>query len=400
MTIFTIILAREKGESELGTFSIVLAAALVLRQISELGYSLSIPREIGEGKEVNKEYISEISKAKNIILLLIFPPGLVLIYSTSGDIFGIMMILYILPLQASTTFRSILRGIRQMQHIAKVEIIITVFQTALSIFIVYYYYDLKYIYFLFFASELIKSIWYKKIMNKLQSSIIEMKDIYSIPKAFFYSKVHRSSFKKKLKDQLSVLKVSIYSTIRHKLPILTMGWFFSSVFVGIYSAGNRIINFFRLIPGALLNFLIPELSNKKEKDMTRFFMINLLAAFFFGTIGTLVTFYFAEEIIIMIFTEKFKESASVLKVLSFLILTQLVIHVLESYLIVIKKEKLINSSINITTLIMFAGVIILGKLYGAFGAALAVVIGDVIMLKSLTAFALLKSTTLLHVRRK
>lgn len=380
LAIFTIILAREQGEVPLGILSAAFAVALLFRTVVEAGFDISIARDIGSGKEISPRQLKYISFVKNILWLWILLPGGIVAYFVTSQSSAILMIIYILPLSVASSYRAIFRGMRQMRYVMEVEVVINLLLTTINLLLVYFYFDIKLVFSAFFGAELAKSVYYNAKLRKVSGINYRWQNQYEIPSVYFRSRSFRRVLHYRVKQQLALMKVAFFSSAQARMPLLALGTVSSASVLGIFSAPMRILNFSRLLPGAAMNFLIPELSSKSPENIKPFLNKIIALAFIGGGLASAFLYIFAEEIVIIIFTDKFAESIIVMRILSFLVVMQLINHVLESYLIVIKYEKFVNMTLIISALVILIGVITLAGSYAAVGAAYAAVAGEALMI--------------------
>lgn len=335
--LFVILLGREKGPEELGTFSLVFIIINIIKTINEFGYDFSLQRDINQNLTFE---IADAQKTKNNIwFILILPAVLILVFST-GNYYSVTLLLYNLFYTQSSTLKSVLKGRKKMTQIPRIEGSWTLFLMLANVLCLYLFYDMLYIFIFYIVFELGKSLHFYLYVKQSEGELIgALKDYYS------FSKIDR--FSKKYKEQLNTVIMNFSANFQYRSSVLATGWFGTEYALGLYSAAFRFLSIFRILPGAALDALLPEFSSDKNYN-------RLALSMGYGALVSFLLFlpvyYFSEEIIILLLTEKFAGSVEILKIMSFIFVPLTLNQIMESYLISFRKETVINITL-ITTAI-------------------------------------------------
>lgn len=373
--VFMILFGREKGPEPLGVFSIVFIVATILRTINESGFEFSLPRDISKG---DYSGIVKAQQIKNLVWFIILLPSTFVMYYTSDDIFAIILLGYNYFFTQSSTLKSVLKGTKKMQAIPKIEAFWTLILTSANILNLYFFYDLTLIYIFYVFAEMFKWIhFYTYVKNQVPFDL-KIKSLLKISKFSF--------FKSNFKSPLNLITMNFLSSTQYRMPLLALGWFSTQAAVGIYSGAYRFITILKLIPGAILEALLPEftVANNAKKLISSLLYSTLLSFAVFIPI-----YYFAEEIIILLLTDKFAASVPILKMLSFMFIPMTINLIFESFLLSLHKEKIINITLFISAIFILVFSFFSIREFSINFVALCAIIGELISLAIYT-FVVLK----------
>jgi O-antigen/teichoic acid export membrane protein len=175
-----------------------------------------------------------------------------------------------------------------------------------------------------------------------------------------------------------------------------LGLLSNATAVGEFTAGMRFVTTLRVIPGAILNTLLPEFSNNNEnKKYIKTHLIFFI--FLFGFSISFLLWLIAEPL--MMLTFGFESAIPVLKILAWGFVLTVCSFSCEAYLISQKKEKFVNFSLVIALISTLISALIYVPTYGAIGASISAIVGEAFLLIAYLLF-IAREKLLILKRRK
>lgn len=347
-SLFQIFLNRQLGAEYGGVFALTSASALLLAVFVDFGYDLIIPQQIAQNQTVPKVFQESLA-VKTIIwfwcMIIIcsvttvlwvyripeFNPGIILLYCC-----------WVLPRSITMSLAAVFRGLLYTRPISIVENVISLAGYMVCCGLLFLEYQPFIILYLiisvFIFAECGKMIWLAVILRRHDKQVI------------FFSKSANLNFVKWFwqkglsflcsKEHWGFLFTQCLSTIEARLGIYLLGVFASQAEVGYFAAVQRILSLIRVLPGSILQGLIPYFSTSiSYKHFIRLTGLVLTA----GLIGSTVLWVFAEPIILLIYGSSFTISITILKICAWMFLAQMVLHTLEALFLATGKTRYINS---------------------------------------------------------
>lgn len=373
--LFSIILGRISGEELFGVFSLAFLLYTFAKTLIDLGYDYDIPRTVATNKENIAELLLQSQTIKNSLWLVSLPVFIGIGFTFIKSPLFIILLVFNLPCSISTTFKAALRGLGRYNAITALETVFNFILYSAATLVVYFYFSLELVLLLYLIVEIPKSFcYYKYIKKQIPESTIQFTDFLNFT---FKKNVFKGIF-----AQLKLLTVNILSTLQFRSRTLVLGWFSTDFAVGEFSGAIRFITFLRVIPGAILHTLLPELSKdgqfselsgKLQKKFYKIlFIVSVIGLILSGTL-----FIFADFLIELTF--KFNSAAPILKILSWTIALITYCYAIEAFLIARRLEHKINIGLTISTLLIFVLSVILIPLHSALGVAWASLAGELFL---------------------
>lgn len=374
--VFSIILANHLKEEGLGIFSLAFTIATLIRVFSEAGYELSILRDTSKSDiSTHADLISRTQVFKNFVLFFTLPFALIYGVFLFKDLSFIFLLIWNFPLLLNVTFRSYLKGTDKIKKLTQIEIFYSLILYSTLFINLLIFNSLSLIFLNYIFIELAKSIYLFRFIsgllpNKLPSLLYLLTpNLKNVNDTFVFCKKEFSE-----RSQMSLMNILFSFQFRSSLVL--SGIFLNHNDLGLYSTGTRFLTFLRIIPGAILNLLIPEFSQQTTNKAKNLFS-KILISFFIGIIISSILYFGADEIISLTF--KFKQSVLVLQLICWAF-TFIMIHItIEAYLISIHKEFYINLSLSISIFTIIILSIILSFYYNLVGIIIAYLIGEIIL---------------------
>lgn len=388
MALFSILFGRIYGKEFFGIFSLSFILLIIFRTFIDLGFDYSIPRSISSSPERALREIIESQKVKLYILIIFLPLAIIISFFSTLSINFIILYLSLLPNTLSSSAKATLRGFSDMKTIAKIETVLNLVFYPIAGTAVLLKFNIAFIFLLFLILEFVRAFWYFNVIKvKLNHKFNFIKFLF-IP---FSSKSrdlninieNNTSFFKIISGQMKLLAINLLSVLHFRLSSLLLGILSNTIAVGEFSAGLRFLTVLRVIPGAILNTLLPDFSkNNNEKKWSKLYLILFL--FIFGLIISFLLWLFAEPL--MMFTFGFESSIPVLKILAWGFVIAVLSFSFEAFLISKKKEKYVNFSLLIALIATLIASIFYIPKYAAIGAAISAIIAESVLLMSYIIF--------------
>ncbi len=376
MVLFSIILGRKVGPAIFGEFSITMIIGTIFRTLVDAGYNIDIPRQVAKDKSgiaENKSGIAEIisrSQAlKNNLWLAFVPVIIILGMAVASSQNYLLIIIWTLPYSISSTYKSVLRGMMEMKILARIEVTIQSILFLILIILVYFYDGLWLFFSIFIIFQLVEAGVYHRKLGKMGIDSPKFISMF-IPG---FTAIRYAEYK----SQFKLAGVIFLSILQYRMPTLVMGTMSMPAGLGYYTAAMRFLTLLRVIPGTLLNTLLPDISEKMAgKEKYAMMPIILLSLFIGMAIGG--GLYLLSSPLIHL-TFDFDEAVPVLQILSLSFIFVMVNMTLESFLLAWKREVYVSGSLIASGIFVLIIALILIADYGASGAAWAVICGEFIL---------------------
>lgn len=190
-------------------------------------------------------------------------------------------------------------------------------------------------------------------------------------------------------EQRGVTITNILSSLLVRMPSIMLGWFATDAQHGIYAAASRFFTSLRIVPGAVLNTIIPEYSQRSSHS-ARIRNVMLLALAAAALCSAFL--YFGAPLLIS-YTFSYAESVSILQILALGFGALFLKTTLEGFLLAAHKEHLVNSVLAVVTVCAITAYAINARL-SPQNVAWTISISEwVLFLALLTIFLSLKRTS-------
>ncbi|MFP4369550.1 MAG: oligosaccharide flippase family protein [Candidatus Kapaibacterium sp.] len=364
---FNIILGREIKEEAFGAYSLALIVAILMKTISEAGLEISIPRDINRPGADMKQSLFRGQEVKNTVWLMLILPFIPLMYFTTGIWSSLIMLLWVIPMNISFTYKAILRGKNRMGAIARYETVFNFIQYGAGITLVFLFPEIWIIFILFMTAELLKSLALYNYVRKYYSINVKYTALYKVN----FGILKEKSF---IKEHWSLLSINLFSLLHYRMPLFAAGWFGTAAAAGLFSAALRFISLLRVLPGIVLNVMIPVFSVRRSSGERgyRGMVFGISAAV--GIAISLALWMAAEPL--MKHTFGFMKAVPVLKVLAWVYFPIMLNNTMEAWLLAEDRESEVNTGLFIALLVIFGASAWFIILYGSIGAAYAALAGN------------------------
>jgi len=306
--ILVIYAARVLGAAGYGAFSYILSLAGLFTIFSDIGLTALITREISKKPELRNQYFSTaffiklVFMAFSTLLILFAAPAMASIKEVI-PLFPIIAILFAFDSMRDFTF-GLTRSLEKMEIEAGVNIF-----TNLSILI------------LGGAALLIapdtKTLLISYTIGSglgLSASLWYLKEYFLKVWQFFNQKL----VKKFITEAWPLGLWSVFGGIMINTDILMLGWLRTAEEVGFYSAAQRPVLLFYILPGLIAVSLFPAFSRLANVDNDKFrsiFEKSIGAVFIIALPLVVGGWILAPEVVALIFGDQYSSSVSAFKIL-------------------------------------------------------------------------------------
>ncbi len=365
-----IYIARYLGATDYGLYSYAMSFALLFQVLVRLGFRDVVIREIASGKQDISTIISTVLCLKLvgavIALILTYVCSLVVnaSYETSLILIASLYVLF-------ETF-DVLDYLFQAKVLAKytvyASVIATVFISAVKFSFILAKLPLVY----FVATFALEALLYSACL-------------YFFFRKDFHFRLHPALYQPKLATALLrdswplalAMAVTMVNTNIDQIMVKNM---LSNASLGYYSVGMRLYTSLNYVPFAICATLFPAIINARKQSnqlyaqrMKELYMLM----FWIGTSFALILVVFAEEIVITLFTDEFKESIKVLQISAYTMISLYLGSGLNKYLVAERLTRInaIRTGFAVMTNLGLNWLLI--PRYGIEGAATATLVSSI-----------------------
>ncbi len=350
MALFSIVYGRYFGEFNLGLYTNCFLVATFSRTLSELAYDLRIPREVAKAPELAGKIIIDSQRTKNLIWIVIVAPTAAIGYTIAGSWEFLPLLAWNYIYSVSATLKAALRGLGRMRTISKVETTGNIALYAFCFASLFLCPSLWLIFAFYGLAEAGKAFAYSRITGKINSRHESLVQLMRVPSG----RAEICAAYREAVAQARLLGVNFSSVLQFRSSFLTIAWFSGNAMAGSFSAAMRFLTMLRIIPGAVLNTLLPEFS-RRERPSNRAIVLVFAASLGAGAAISLGLFFSAD--FLMNLTFKFESSVPALKILSFSFIPVMLSNTIEALLIAGRHEKFIVASLILSAVLIFGGIV-------------------------------------------
>ena len=369
LLIFFILLARFKGDTFLGEYSLLITYASLMLPIVTFGLERIVLREVSNDPEKILDSISSSFKGQFGIWLLVFPLALVFSFIyfgvTLNTVFLFLLGFWVLISSLNLTIKSSFHGDEQMGITALFEILSAAQLLIISLIIVLF--DggiLGIVYAMLFERSTI-FILNIILFKKLYGSIPRLKGPYAETFA-------------QLKIAIPFVTLNLLGMAHQRIDILLMPTFVDLADIGQYASAYKILEATLIIPAVIASAAFPQMSRQLNKESFEDYRIIAGNSIGFSlTIGFVVigfTIIFSELIISWTFGGQFQQTAQVLRILILGLFFQSLNNTLGRCIIAGHKEKYFIPIVIFALTTNIVSNLILLPRYGIQGAAYSTLI--------------------------
>lgn len=377
--IIFVYLARTLGKEDFGIFSFGIAFALLIVTIADFGLSTLLIREISRNKNAASKYVPNAVIVKillSVITLIVAYLFLnIMHYSPKLKIVAYIMLLFTIIQSFTELYHSVFRAFERMYYDATIKVL------RMCILIGMVFYAIKNNYGLIAAS--------------LSFPITEL-IVFAISVLVAYKKFIVASFEFDYKFSKKLLKKSslfclslVFSGLFVYMGSIFLSKIRSTTEVGIYSAAANIMLALVFIPVMYGNAIFPVISRlhiTSKKSLKFAYERSFKYMLIIGLPISVGIYVLSDKVVSLLYGKEYMESAVVLAILSGYLLLRFLNVVSGFTLSSINQQGSRVLSQGIAALINVILNLILIPLYGFIGAAISIVITEIIFFLTYTSF--------------
>lgn len=357
------LIARFYGKEIFGQFTLAQTFASIFIVFADFGFDMLLATEVPKNKNNSAAIFNSFFPLKLFFTTLAFC-GMIIIISFNNYSSDVKILIFIFTFYAIFTtimnfFFGFLKGHEKLQYEAKVSFIINFGTLAILLFFVINKTNIVIISIIFAST---------RFLGLLLSTYYALK-----VQPFIRFKLNFSNYSKVLNQVLIFGSFLIFGNLYFQIDTILISYFKGEGAVGIYQAVFRIILLPLILPEVMINSILPVLSrnyisNNKEwstlgQTLNKFLIV-------FGIPIFLATYFFAEEIIHLIYSGKdFAMSIPILRIFSFIILIRFYSETFGLMLTTSGKQKNRMHIVLVATIINAILNIVLIPEFGVIGAA-------------------------------
>lgn len=362
MFILAIMITRLLGVDALGEFTLIFSFVLILTAVTDLGVSQMLVRRLISERGKAWSIIKSVNRFRlkyslacviALIAVMYFIPGA---HLTAAFVVGIAIVI---PKTLQSAYDSSIRAMQQQRLPAIIKSAVTLLQIVFVYIVLLGSPALVYVMIILLVTELLAMGAFYLTAEDLWKRESDIKSSGLIPVKPF------------IKEALPFFGNTIFALSIPRIIMILLGYITSAASLGIYSAASRFTGGIGLVSGALYNTYYPVMTGSKVTPAESFRLTARLAVYALGFGVLIASALFVLSDILIGFSFKIPEAASVLKILSVTVIPILIYSVLQPYLISLHRESFIFKSYIAIFVLILPAAIMLIHFYGYFGAAYA-----------------------------
>jgi O-antigen/teichoic acid export membrane protein len=374
--LLTLVVSRQLGPALFGVYSLLTSVVIVANCFSNFGFDTWMVREVTKEPSQAKTYLSNILGLKIVTSLVTIL--LVYLFFKATDL--PLTTLHLLGiLSVSLLFNTLSQSLWHYGNCFKQFIFHSflwassnLIKSALGISLVLFY------------GELEPLIW--GIVTAEAIALILSICVIRYQFGAFLPEFRLSIWKDYLVRSAPIALGLIFSVLYFRLDIVMLQLMTSDKVVGHYSAAYKLFEMSIIFPTSIMLVLFPTLVEEYHSNQLNFKISSKKAFGIFTLIGGSFAFIlwgFSNEIILMIFGDKFYPSISILKVLSGAIFLFFLNYLLSNILITSGRETINTWNLVGATILNIVLNFALIPQYGAIGAAWSTLFCEVVLIVAL-----------------
>ena len=277
------------------------AIILYFNLLTLFGFQTLGAKEVVKSEEKDEIVYSVISIRLIIALLSIVMIAIISIFMTKGKSFSTILVLYSLTLiPLSFNLDWFFTGIYEMKHNGVFNVIKVTIPLCIIVF--------------FLKDD--SGVYIIPVAFLIGLIIAAGYHIYQFKrKGFFFGKKNRVKRKLLFTIALPFVMSSILSAINGNVDIIMIGALLNEYELGIYSVAYKLIFFLMSMIAVLFNVIYPNLTKLKGQDLKSFFGLLTRVVIMFAIPISIGGFIFSEDILILLFGNRYIEGSITLKIL-------------------------------------------------------------------------------------
>ncbi|MGB5941995.1 MAG: oligosaccharide flippase family protein [Leeuwenhoekiella sp.] len=302
--IISIKIARSLNPEQFGTYNLLLVHVNIFVVVASVGIRRTIVRDIARDKSIVQQVLSYSIILRIVgILLSVIAFGIYFYFFHQYEVFlFLLVVLSIISAVFFDHFDSLAFGLEKMEYSGFISFISTSLWLLTILFLPKENLTLKTVFLIYFVFSTLKTILYifvkkKRLKYKTDFSLANKEGV-----------VHFG------KESFPFYYLDLFSLLSIQIPILFLEYRSGTEQIGFFNIANKILIPINLVVGTALSAIFPNLARLYTNNFERFvssvksifIIISLL-----GITGAFGITFFREEIILLLYSEKYISSSLV-----------------------------------------------------------------------------------------
>jgi stage V sporulation protein B len=348
--VFFVVLARSLSVSDYGLFRYLLTLSMIYA-IAFTGIHLAMSKKVSE----NKSLITPTSNSFILTLLIFILLSIIIILFQEHPV---LLILFVFAALIDSFYLGFVRGMLNYVKLAGFKLLENVIQLIILViaYLAYQKIDFNFSVIFYSFSGIAALIIFEIIKNELKLNF---------------------NFSKKISQEM----------VMYSIPVMlgAVGWslmfginaifiksFYGNEQVAFYSIGETVVQVFTFLPAAISTIVLPKVSSLRDKSkILKPLKMAVLATITTSVLMLCILLLFRNEIINIVFSQKYIEAAIVIIPLAISIILISIHNIYAAVFQGLGKPGIPSITISIAAVFNIVGSYFLTKTYGIMGAAIS-----------------------------
>ena len=342
IAVFIVLFGRIYGAEELGKISFAVAISSIAQTICDAGFDISLPRSISRAQTHAYQLTHDALRVKLFLCLVVLPLVLLttLVKDSATVLTSFFFVLDVVPSTFSSSLSASLRGLNKSVEAARIAMLYNILPIALCVGLVFADAPMPLFAVVILLGDILKYFRLQKLFNESIPEDFSIRELLNA--RIFDIQLLLTSYY----EQRGVTLTNFFSSLLVRTPSVMLGWFATNAQHGVYAAASRFFTALRILPGAVINVLIPEYSQRTiESPRIRTVLIASIV-----TAILCASFLFFGAPLLIHFTFDYNDSIGVLKILAIAFAGLFLKTTLEGFLLAAQREKLVNLILGVVSL--------------------------------------------------
>jgi O-antigen/teichoic acid export membrane protein len=361
------------GPRLFGQISYAHAAASIFLVFADFGFDVLITTEIARNRDRAEILFNKYLSSKLLLtvgaLLAMWAFIFIKQFSYEWALIIFIFSFYMFLTTITNFLFALFKGFEKYEYEAKVSLIMNTFLLVASILLMIIKADIKWICACFAISRI----------PGLALSFSYLQHIFPRLKIRLNFEDFGRTLKKTLLFGLLLVSLNLFMQV----DTIILGIYKTEYEVGIYQAVIRIIMVFLILPQIITNAVIPLLTRLNKEDNSKWEKVGRMyykGMFYAASFIFLVLFLYPNEIIHLVYKDRFTDSAFVLKIFALTIAIRYMLEAMGVMLTTSQKQKTqMLVAVSVTLFSLLANMIVIPK-YSFNGAAIVCLVSNIMMM--------------------
>lgn len=345
--VFIVLFGREYGSASLGQFSFALALNGFAQTIIDAGFDITLPRSISREPHSAYRRTFEALRVKIVLASLILPIAVACSFVKDAQtiLTTTIFALDVVPTALAYALLCSLRGLQYAAKSAQINTVYNLLAILPCIPLIYLHLPFWLFALIILCADSLKLLHLLSFFSAVTDRSLPVREVFRFTPStpFWDSAILNNAFY----EQRGVTLTNLLSSALVRMPSIMLGWFATDAQHGVYAAASRFFSSLRIVPGAVLNTIIPEYSQRNSPSARIRYVILLAIA----AAALCSAFLFFGAPFLMNLTFKYSESVAILQILAVGFGALFLKTTLEGFLLAAGKEHLVNSILAVVAIV-------------------------------------------------